>query len=89
VYAFLRDATTETILVETFVSLVTALAFLRDAVIFGRCIVTSRIFRRYHAGFGTEHLKMTSGSVAIWPSERGQTPRSISMLRRWGVVRSL
>jgi hypothetical protein len=57
VYAFLPDATTETILVKTFVSLNTALAFLRDAVIFGRCIFTSRIFRRHHAGFGTNTSK--------------------------------
>jgi hypothetical protein len=37
-------------------SLVTTLAFLRDAGIFGR-FLTSRIFRRYQVGFGTEHLK--------------------------------
>jgi hypothetical protein len=37
-------------------SYVTALAFLRDADIFG-CFLTFRIFRRHQFGFGTKHLK--------------------------------
>jgi hypothetical protein len=50
---------------KEYTSLVTALAFLRDAGIFGRFL----IFKRHQ--FGTE---MTSERVATRGSARGQTP---------------
>jgi hypothetical protein len=63
-------------------SLVTVLAFLRDADIFRR-FLTFHIFRRHQAGFGTDHLK--SGiRVRCYPGKRMRpdTTRLVCLFRR-------
>jgi hypothetical protein len=50
-------------------SLVTVLAFLRDASIFGRFLLTLCIFTRHQVGFGTEHLK-NDISECCYPGKR-------------------
>jgi hypothetical protein len=58
-HAFLRDAATETILTNTVLrrSLTRYPAYVSSDADILRCFLTSCIFRRHQAGFGTEHLK--------------------------------